>query len=504
MSEKNKKDITSGKIAVSRPTVSLARKGQSVNSDLRKTGGTEKEKTSIHGTPGKTPPKNEGKSADVSAKNISVVSGEKAGSVGAQLRNAKIGEIWKADNGDNRAGRMLERGSVDFPLLAIITVLAIYGLTMVFSASYAYAYSTEQNSYHFIQSQILYFIAGAIAAGLIIAFYDKFLNWNWIPKFVMLYLVFCIGLLVLIFVPGLGVMEGETKRWLKIGPVSLQPSEFAKGALILFLALYYTKYGKKFKKLKLGGNLILGTFIPYLLSAVIIVLVFLENHTSGTIILGLIAIMMVFMGERKHVFTVTALVVGLTVVVAAISYLMQFDTPEKKQEAPELIKKIVTHYSWKRIEIWLRPENFSIKDELWQTTQGIYAIGSGGFMGVGFGQSRQKHLFVSQPQNDFIFTIVCEELGFVGAVIVVVLFIALIWRGFKVGARIPDTFSRMTVWGLTASITMQAFLNMAVVTNILPNTGISLPFFSYGGSSILSLMIEVGIILALSRYAKKQ
>ena len=124
-------------------------------------------------------------------------------------------------------------------------------------------------------------------------------------------------------------------------------------------------------------------------------------------------------------------------------------------------------------------------------------------MGVGFGQSRQKHLFVSQPQNDFIFTIVCEELGFVGAVAVIVLFVALIWRGFKVGARIPDTFSRMTVWGLTASITMQAFLNMAVVTNILPNTGISLPFFSYGGSSIISLMIEVGIILALSRYAHK-
>ncbi len=424
-------------------------------------------------------------------------------SVGIRLKDESFGGFFSGKKGNRPASRMLECGSVDIPLLMIFIILAVYGLIMVFSASYAYAYSKDENSYSFIKKQMIYFGLGAILAGIIIWLYDRVLNMGLVPKVVLIYFAVAICMLVLIFVPGFGIMEGETKRWLDLKVISLQPSEFAKGALILMLALYFTKYEKKLGREKGWNGLLLGSFIPYAMSAVIILLVFLENHTSGTIILGLIAIMMVFFGERKHIFTVGALVLGLTVVIVAITYLMQFDTTEKKAEAPELVNKIVTHYSWKRIEIWLRPEDFSIRDELWQTTQGIYAIGSGGFMGVGFGQSRQKHLFVSQPQNDFIFTIVCEEMGLVGAVIVIVLFAALIWRGVKVGAKIPDTFSRLAVWGLTASIGMQAFLNIGVVTAILPNTGISLPFFSYGGSSIISLMIEVGIILALSRYAVK-
>lgn len=442
-----------------------------------------------------TSPKNSSREKDVSAP-------RQAYDFGAKLRDSKLSGFFK-ENKTVSAGKLLECGSVDIPLLMIFIMLAMYGLVMVFSASYAYAYSKEENSYVFIKNQIIYFVVGFMIVGLIVFFYDRVMNKGWIPALVTLYFIGALGMLVLIFVPGFGIMEGETKRWLDLKFISLQPSEFAKGALILFLALYFSRYEKKINKEKGFKTLLLGSFLPYGFSAVIVLLVFMENHTSGTIILGLITIMMVFFGEKKHSFTIPVLAAGLILVTVAIIYLMQFDTPEKKAAAPGIVNKIVTHYSWKRIEIWLRPEDFSIRNELWQTTQGIYAIGSGGFMGVGFGQSRQKHLFVSQPQNDFIFTIVCEEMGFVGALIVIVLFAALIWRGYKVGARIPDTFARLTVWGLTASIGMQAFLNMGVVTAILPNTGISLPFFSYGGSSIISLMIEVGIILALSRYARK-
>lgn len=423
-------------------------------------------------------------------------------SVGAKLRDESLHLLHSEKN--TSAGKMLECGNIDIPLLMIFIVLIIYGIIMVFSASYAYAYIKEDNSYAFVKRQIFYLLGGIVCAGLIIFFYDKLLNWKMIPKAVLLYFAGAILLLVLIFVPGLGIMEGITRRWLNLGFISIQPSEFAKGALILMLAFYYDRYEHKINRLKKNEGLLLETIIPYCIAMVVVFLVFAEMHLSGTIILGLIAIIMVFTGEKHHKFTLIVLAVGLLIVALVIGYLMQFDTDDLKENAPGILKKILTNYSWERIEAWLDPGRFNAEEELWQTTQGLNAIGSGGFMGVGFGQSRQKHLFVSQPQNDFVFTIVCEEMGFVGGAIVIVLFMALILRGYVVGKRIPDTFSRLAVWGLCVSIGMQAFLNMGVVTALLPNTGISLPFFSYGGSSIISLMIEVGIILALSRYARKE
>ena len=416
-------------------------------------------------------------------------------SFGAVLKNDFSSVFSKKEDDIQKC--VLQKGSIDIPLLVIFILLIVCGMVMVFSASYAYAYSKDENSYSFIKSQILYICIGVAAAAIIVFFYDRFLNKGMINHFVRLYYIAMLLLLVLVLF--IGKSEGEAKRWLYIGGVSIQPSEFMKGSMIMMLALYFARHEKQIMQTKLGATTLLGTIIPFLLAAPTILLVFLENHTSGVIILGLITIIMVFFGEKNHLVLGTAIAVGLILVTVVISLLLNVD-PEN---ASGLGGKIVNSYAWKRIDMWLRPDNYDLRNDLWQTMQGLYAIGSGGLMGVGFGQSRQKHLFVSQPQNDFIFTILCEEMGFVGAVIVIALFALLIWRGIVIGSRIGDTFSRLTVWGLTASIGLQAFLNIGGVTSLLPNTGISLPFFSYGGSSMLSLMIEVGIILSLSRYAYK-
>ena len=160
-----------------------------------------------------------------------------------------------------------------------------------------------------------------------------------------------------------------------------------------------------------------------------------------------------------------------------------------------------TDYATKRLDIFRNPENYSVQSEVWQTLQGLYAVGSGGFFGVGLGNSRQKHLFVSQPQNDFIFAIVCEELGLIGAVAVIALFVAFFMRGLIISKRVPDVFSKLTVIGIVSKVVIQAFLNIAVVTNLIPNTGVSLPFFSYGGSALIILFMEMGVLLCISRYS---
>ena len=168
----------------------------------------------------------------------------------------------------------------------------------------------------------------------------------------------------------------------------------------------------------------------------------------------------------------------------------------------EQIFSVFPEYIQKRVDMWLNPENYSVQDDTWQTVQGMIAVGSGGLFGRGLGNSLQKHLFVSQPQNDFIFAIVCEELGFVGAVGVIILYLVFIWRGIHIAKRAPDLYSALVVLGIVSHVAIQAFLNIAVVTALIPNTGISLPFFSYGGSSLIILMAEIGIVLCISKYSK--
>jgi cell division protein FtsW len=210
-------------------------------------------------------------------------------------------------------------------------------------------------------------------------------------------------------------------------------------------------------------------------------LVLLEKHLSGTIIIALIGLSVLFISGasiKKMILTY-----GASALVGGVVFLL------------------TNSYAMKRIESFLNP-NADILSDKWQTTQGLYAIGSGGLFGLGYMNSRQKYSYVSEPQNDFIFTIWCEETGYIGAVALVTIYLLLIIRGYKIAFNANDSFSSLVAFGITSQVAIQALLNMLVVTDLIPNTGISLPFFSYGGSSLVILLAEMGILLAISRYSK--
>ena len=245
------------------------------------------------------------------------------------------------------------------------------------------------------------------------------------------------------------------------------------------LAWYYAKYCDKafdFKS-KRNSNLY-GTMFPLCLIGLVCVLVLLERHLSGIIIIGCIGlIVMVVSGIKLKLLGIFGLLAGGGVAAFAL----------------------LTDYTKRRIDIWLNPAAHPL-DGGWQTLQGLRAIGSGGFFGLGLGNSRQKYSYVSEPQNDFIYTIVCEELGFVGALAVIVLFGILVWRGYVIAMRSPDRFASLVAIGISSKIALQVILNIAVVTNSIPNTGIALPLFSYGGTAMIVQLVELGTLLAISRY----
>ncbi len=369
------------------------------------------------------------------------------------------------------------KGEIDRTFLIIVIVMICFGSVMVFSASYAYALASRGSSYYFIKRQIFFVAAGTIGM-LGIA---NFADYRFIKKWTKLYFWIVCFLLVLVLV--MGSSEGEATRWLYIPGISfgIQPSEFMKLGIVLMLAKYFSDYEKHiFNPRKKWNNVIYGLGMPYMIVGFVCVLVALEKHFSGIIILFLIGTVVIFTAGGSWKWLVGAGATFGSVVLAAI---------------------MLVPYAKGRIDIWLHPENYSAQSETWQTIQGLNAVGSGGFFGVGLGKSLQKHMFVSQPQNDFIFAIICEELGFIGAVATIVLFIAFVWRGIVIAQKAPDIFSKLVVVGIVSKVALQAVLNMAVVTNSIPNTGISLPFFSYGGSSLMILLAEMGIVLSISRYS---
>ncbi len=368
------------------------------------------------------------------------------------------------------------KGSIDRPMLVLILALTCIGCLTVFSASYAYAESKTGDSYFYIKKQLIYCFVGVVfMIGI------SFLDYRWMRKFTPY--GFAVGCVLLVLVLVMGVASGAAQRWLQLGSLSFQPSETMKLGLVMMLAWYFS-LDKVERKVGTGRPRtdIYGTIIPLIIVGMVCALVMMEKHLSGTIILFVIGIIVIFAAGGR--WWILAAIVGLfgTAVILMIKF--------------ELIG-----YITERWELWLHPENFSEQDEAWQTLQSLYAVGSGGIFGVGFGQSIQKHLFVSQPQNDFIFSIFCEELGMVGAVAVIVLFLIFVWRGIVIARRAPDTFSRLTALGIVSKVGLQALLNIAVVTNAIPNTGVSLPFFSYGGTALLILFAEMGVLLSISRYS---
>lgn len=361
-----------------------------------------------------------------------------------------------------------EKNSVDYSLVVIILALLAFGLVMVFSASSASAHYIQGDATYFFKRQLLWAVLGLISMFVVSKIpYKKIYRYT--------NLIFVISIILLLLVLVVGRKINGARRWLGIGSAVFQPSEVAKLAIILFLAKRISQKPESVYKFKEG-------FLTYMAIIIFMAgLVLLEPHMSGAMVIGLVGCAVLFVAGFKGIYFA---LMGSCAVPAIIAL------------------AILSPYRLKRVTSFLHPFEDKLGDS-WQIVQSLYAIGSGGLFGLGLGQSRQKFLYIPEPQTDFIFAIICEELGFVGAMLVILLFAILIWKGITISRKAPDTFSSLTAAGITALIAIQVILNIAVVTSSMPVTGIPLPFFSYGGTSLLFLLTEVGILLNISRYITK-
>lgn len=358
-------------------------------------------------------------------------------------------------------------GKMDLTFFFLLLIILLTGLVMLFSASYVYADTKYNNSYYFITKQAVFAVFGV----LMMLFISK-IDYHFIRKFAIPFYIVIVGFLVVMLILPPMVPNTSVKRWFSVGPINFQPSELAKLAVILILAHLIAANQELMKTFKFGV-LFLGGLV-----GVVCLLVVLEPHVSATVLIFMIgAVMMIVGGIRKRYLAIGA---G----VAAAGAIVIFSG--------------VIKYAQDRITYWLDPWSAPSR-EGWQTIQSLLSIGSGGVTGRGLGQSNQKHLWVPEPHNDFIFAIVCEELGFIGAMIIIIMFCMLMWRGFVIAMLAPDRFGSLLAFGLTFQVGLQMALNVLVVTNTIPNTGISLPFFSYGGTSLVILLMEMGVVLSVSR-----
>ena len=363
---------------------------------------------------------------------------------------------------------ILTLGGIDIPFFAIVIGLVTIGLVMLFSATYPYALSKLNDSYYYTKRQFVFVVAGIILMLLI-----SKMNYRIIQKFV--YWLFGLTVILLIVVLFHHTDFQDFRRWIPIGPFTFQPSDLAKFTVIVVLADYISKNYKKMK------HVLEGTVYPLIIIAIFCILIYFENHNSGMVLVFLIGATLMFCGGSD--WKLFALGAGL---VAAIAIFV-ITNPEVLQQ-----------YAGERIVAWL-DKDYDPLDARWQTNNSLYAIGSGGFFGAGLGNSKQKFMYVSEPQNDFIFSIVCEELGFVGAAVIIFLFALLFIRGIKIALKSRDRFATLLVIGIVSQVAIQTVFNILVVTDTIPNTGIALPFFSYGGTSILLLLMEMGVVLSVSR-----
>ena len=389
------------------------------------------------------------------------------------------GTNGKSGNAAVANDTVLVRGRIDTYFLFIVIALCLFGAVMAYSASSVYASQAHGDSTYYLKRHILYLI---VAAAVTIPFVMKARLWFWRFFGVASYAV-SVLLLLLVLLIGSSYGSGAT-RWIQIGPISIQPSEIAKMAVVLCIALIMSKYERQIANhQKFGGQFRYGVLFPMVTFGFICALVMLEHHLSGIIIIGLVGLATMYIGGTDKKWFLWLFAAGAVAVVLIL---------------------LVSDYAMLRVTTWLNIENVDPLGSAWQTLQGLNAIGSGGFFGRGLGNSQQKYGYVSQPQNDFIFTIICEELGFVGAFGVILLFGLLVWRGFRIAAKAPDKFSSIVAYGLMTKVALQTILNIAVVTNSVPNTGISLPFFSSGGTSLILQIFEMGIVLSISRYSHQK
>ncbi|MGN1412581.1 MAG: putative lipid II flippase FtsW [Oscillospiraceae bacterium] len=369
-------------------------------------------------------------------------------------------------------------GKIDVSFLAIVIALLVIGVVMMFSAGYAWAVSEGKEGTFYAKRQIIFAIMG-LALMFILSFWDyHFFAKKWVA-----FTLFVVSLIMLLLVltPLSNPYTTDTgiRRWIGIGSFSFQPSEIMKFAIIVLFSYLISSNYKKMKYFKTG-------ILPYLIIlGVVVVLMMLEPHLSGTLLICIIGFVLIFVGGARISHLLALMGIGIGGILGIVVY------------------KTISEggsYFQKRFAGWLDPFS-DIQGANWQTCQSLIAIGSGGVFGLGLGESRQKYLYLPESQNDFVFAIVCEELGFVGAVTVILLFALFVFRGMLIASNAKDKFGMLMCVGLTFQVGLQAFLNIAVASNFIPNTGISLPFFSYGGTSLVMLLAQMGIILNISRQA---
>ena len=364
----------------------------------------------------------------------------------------------------------MQRGTLDFPLLALTLMLLAFGVVMVLSASFPSAYYDEITNYdaaYYFKRQAFF-----AAFGVIVMFAVSHISMKTVRRFTKP--VFALSILLLVAVLMTPPVNGA-RRWISIG-INFQPSEIAKLSVILLFASMISNAGKKMETFRFG-------ILPFgLVLMLVIGLLVLEPHISCSIIIFAVAIVLLFVGGVRWRYLIAGGVLATAGIVLAANTM---------------------DYVKNRVDVWRDPFGPQIGDPLYdaayQIKQSLWAVGSGGFTGLGLGQGRQKYLYLPEEHNDYIFAIVCEELGFIGAMAVLILFALLVIRAFTISMRAPDRFSSLVGVGISTLLAVQVILNVAVVTNAIPCTGISLPFFSYGGTALLMQLMEMGLLLSISR-----
>ncbi len=370
--------------------------------------------------------------------------------------------------------QFIQMGPLDTIFLILVMYLVVIGTVMMFSAGYVKAENDFGDPYYFLKRQIMY-----LAIGLPIMLAASKIKVETLKRYSFTIFTLALILLVVVLFYHTDVQSAageQYKRWIPLGPITLQPSDVAKFAIVVFLATLMDNNRKSME-----NN---WKFMIPLMGIVVVVagLVVLENHFSATFLIFAIGVAMMYLGGGKQ----WVFILGLSIAVLGIIFLI-------------VNMEILPDYVQARLKGWL-DRDYDPLGNRWQTNQSLYAIGSGGLFGVGLGNSKQKHLYLPEPQNDFVFSVICEELGYIRTVLFVIIpFALLILRGFQIAMKLKNHYSSLVVMGIMVQIGLQAVFNIGVVTGMLPNTGISLPFFSFGGTALVLLLGEMGFVLSASR-----
>lgn len=371
------------------------------------------------------------------------------------------------------------KNNLDFGMLITIIILLCAGIVMVASASSYYALSNYNNSNYFLVRQLFFGIIGFIFMIIISNIdYKRYKKWGY------LFYIICLVLLLLVLTP-LGQTRNGAKRWLGFGALVFQPSEIMKIGLVIGMSTYLSLNYKKLASFK-------GYIIPILMLLLVVIVMFMQKHLSGTIVMFVAACSIIFVsGIKVKARYIIAGIIAAAAMLAVFIFMPSGDSTESSGS-----------FRLDRIVSFLNPEE-DIKGGNWQAAQSLYAIGSGGIFGRGLGQSRQKYLWLPEAQNDFIFSVLGEELGLVGTVTVLALFSFFIYRGYRIAITARDMYGSLLATGITSAFALQILVNIAVVTCTVPVTGMPLPFFSYGGTALFINLCAMGILLNISRTCRK-